>query len=49
MALSEQRVVASLLLLSSLAFLTIGLHTEQLEFVWQIMNEIFEAAVAGVV
>jgi hypothetical protein len=44
---SERRVISSLLLLSSLTFLTIGLYTEQLRFVLQIVKKIFEAAVAG--
>jgi hypothetical protein len=44
---SERRIIGSLLLLSSLTFLTIGLYTEQLEFVLQIVKKIFEAAVAG--
>jgi hypothetical protein len=44
---SERRVISSLLLLSSLTFLTIGLYTEQLGFVLQIVKKIFEAAVAG--
>lgn len=44
---SERRVIGSLLLLSSLTFLTIGLYSEQLEFVLQIVKKIFEAAVAG--
>jgi len=44
---SERRVIGSLLLLSSLTFLNIGLYTEQLEFVLQIVKKIFEAAVAG--
>jgi len=44
---SERRVVSSLLLLSSLTFLTIGLYTEQLGFVLQIVKKIFEVAVAG--
>lgn len=45
---SERRVVGSLLLLSSLTFLTLGLYTGQLEFVIEIVNKIFETAVAGV-
>lgn len=45
---SERRVVGSLLLLSSLTFLTLGLYTEQLEFVLEIVKKIFETAVAGV-
>jgi len=44
---SERRVVGSLLLLSSLTFLTLGLYTEQLEFVLEIVKKIFETAVAG--
>jgi hypothetical protein len=44
---SERRVISSLLLLSSLTFLTIGSYTEQLEFVLQIVKKIFEVAVAG--
>ena len=44
---SERRVIGSLLLLSSLTFLTIGLYTEQLGFVLQIVKKILEAAVAG--
>ncbi|NIW13639.1 MAG: hypothetical protein GWN31_06845 [Candidatus Thorarchaeota archaeon] len=44
---SERRVVGSLLLLSSLTFLTLGLYTGQLEFVIEIVEKIFETAVAG--
>jgi len=47
MDLSERRVVGSLLLLSGLTFLTLGLHTEQLGFVIEIVKKIFETAVAG--
>ena len=47
MDLSERRVVGSLLLLSSLTFLTLGLYTEQLEFVIEIVKKIFGTAVAG--
>jgi hypothetical protein len=47
MDLSERRVVGSLLLLSSLTFLTLGLHTGQLEFVLEIVKKIFGTAVAG--
>lgn len=48
MDLSERRVVGSLLLLSGLTFFTLGLHTEQLEFVLDIVKKIFETAVLGV-
>ena len=47
MAQLERRVVGSLLLLSSLSFLTLGLYTDQLEFVLEIMKKIFETAVLG--
>jgi len=47
MDLPERRVVGSLLLLSSITFLTIGLYTEQLDFVIEIVKKIFEAAVVG--
>lgn len=48
MDLSERRVVGSLLLLSGLTFFTLGLHTEQLEFVLDVVKKIFETAVLGV-
>jgi hypothetical protein len=44
---SERRVVGSLLLLSSLTLLTLGLYTGQLEFVLEIVKKIFRTAVAG--
>jgi len=44
---SERRVVGSLLLLSSLTFLTLGFHSGQLEFVLEIVKKIFQTAVAG--
>lgn len=44
----ERRVVGSLLLLSSLTFLTLGLYSGQLDFVLEIVKRIFETAVAGV-
>ncbi len=44
---SERRVIGSLLLLSSLTFLTLGLYTGQLEFVTEIVKRIFETAIAG--
>lgn len=43
----ERRVVGSLLLLSSLTFLTLGLYSGQLDFVLEIVKRIFETAVAG--
>lgn len=44
---SERRVVGSLLLLSSLTLLTLGLYAGQLDFVLEIMKKIFRTAVAG--
>jgi len=43
----ERRVVGSLLLLSSLTFLTLGLYSGQLDFVLEIVKRIFGTAVAG--
>lgn len=40
---SERRVVGSLLLLSSLTFLTLGLYTEQLELILEIVKKIFRS------
>ena len=45
---SERRVVGSLLLLSGLTFLAIGLYTAQLDFVLEIVKKVFETAIAGV-
>jgi len=44
---SERRVVGSLLLLSGITFLAVGLHSGQLNTVFEIVRKIFEAAVAG--
>ena len=44
---SEKRVIGSLLLLSGLTFLVVGLYTDQLNYIVEIMREIFETAVAG--
>ncbi|MFQ5999308.1 MAG: hypothetical protein ACE5J6_00885 [Candidatus Bathyarchaeia archaeon] len=43
----EKRVVGSLLLLSGLTFLAIGLYTGQLAFVLELLKKIFETAIAG--
>ena len=43
----EKRVIGSLLLLSGLTFLAIGLYDEQLTFVLELLKEIFETAIAG--
>jgi hypothetical protein len=47
MDVSEQRVIASLLLLLGVTFLIIGLYSGQLETVLEIVKKIFEASVAG--
>ncbi len=45
---SEKRVIGSLLLLSGLTFLVVGLYTGQLDYIMDVMMRIFETAVAGV-
>lgn len=47
MDLLEKRVIGSLLLLSGLTFLTMGLYTGQLTFVLELLKKIFETAIAG--
>jgi len=47
MDLLEKRVIGSLLLLSGLTFLTMGLYTGQLESVLELLKKIFETAIAG--
>ena len=47
MDLPEKRVIGSLILLSGLTFLAIGLHTGQLTSVLERLKEIFETAIAG--
>ena len=44
---SEKRVIGSLLLLSGLTFLVLGLYTGQLNYITDLMKRIFETAVAG--
>ena len=44
---SEKRVIGSLLLLSGLTFLVVGLYTGQLDYIMDVMKKIFETAVAG--
>jgi len=48
MDLSARRVVGSLILLSGLTALTVGVYTGQLERVLRMVKEIFETALAGV-
>ena len=47
MDVSEQRVIGSLLLLLGVTFLAIGLYTEQVNAVLEIVKTILEASVAG--
>ena len=45
---SEKRVIGSLLLLSGLTFLVVGLYAGQLDYIIDTLKKIFETAVAGV-
>jgi len=47
MDLPEKRVIGSLLLLSGLTFLAVGLYNGQLTVVLELLKKIFETAVAG--
>jgi hypothetical protein len=47
MDLPEKRVIGSLILLSGLTFLAVGLYTGQLTLVLDRLKEIFETAIAG--
>ena len=47
MDLPEKRVIGSLLMLSGLTFLAIGLHTGQLTTVLDLLKKIFGTAIAG--
>jgi len=47
MDLLGKRVIGSLLLLSGLTFLTMGVYTEQPAFVVELLKKIFETAIAG--
>jgi len=47
MDLPEKRVIGSLLLLSGLTFLAIGLYSGQSTLVLERLKEIFETAIAG--
>jgi len=43
----EKRVIGSLLLLSGLTFLAIGLYDEQLTLILELLKKIFKTAIAG--
>ena len=45
--LPEKRVIGSLLMLSGLTFLAIGLYTGQLRVVLDFLKKAFETAIAG--
>jgi hypothetical protein len=47
MDLPEKRIIGSLLMLSGLTFLAIGLYSGQSTFVLDLLKKIFEAAIAG--
>jgi len=47
MDVSMRRVIGSLVLLSGVTFLTVGLYSGQIDTVMQIVKRILEAAVAG--
>ncbi len=44
---SEKRVISSLLLLSGLTFIIIGLYAGQLDYILELVKTIFETAVVG--
>jgi len=47
MEISEKRIIGSLILLAGITFLSIGLYTDQLAKIADLMKAIFEPAVAG--
>jgi hypothetical protein len=47
MDLSEQRIIGSLLLLAGISFLAVGLATDQLTTVIEIIGQVLNAAIAG--
>ena len=44
---SEKRVIGSLLLLSGLTFITVGLYSGQLDYILELVKKVFETAVVG--
>ena len=44
---SEQRIIGSLLLLSGLTFVAVGLYTKQLGVVLELVKKVFGTAIAG--
>jgi hypothetical protein len=47
MNLPEQRILGSLILLAGVSFLAIGLATNQLTTIIEIISEVLKAAIAG--
>ncbi len=47
MNLPEQRIIGSLILLSGITFLAVGLATNQLTTILEIISEVFKTAIAG--
>jgi hypothetical protein len=47
MDLPEQRIVGSLLLLAGISFLAVGLATNQLATIVEIIGKVLNAAIAG--
>jgi hypothetical protein len=47
MDLSEQRIFGALILLAGISFLAVGLYTDQLTTVIEIISEVLNAAIAG--
>lgn len=47
MEIPEKRVIGSLLLLTGLSFLAVGLYSGQLTFIADFVKHVFQPAVAG--
>jgi len=47
MDLPEQRILGSLILLAGISFLAVGLYTDQLTTVTEIIGNILKTAIAG--
>jgi hypothetical protein len=47
MDLPEQRILGSLILLAGISFLAVGLYTDQLTTVMEILGEVLKTAIAG--
>jgi hypothetical protein len=47
MDLPEQRIIGSLILLAGISFLAVGLATDQITTVIEIISEVLNTAIAG--